>query len=268
MNLLKTTDNGGFPLTLNDFRWIDQGYREAFKAMMSGYGVDDSTAVIISGCERTVASGTVTIAAGFISIGGEICLVPSHTYPEPTIGQVEYWDLFNTFDVTGLKVFQSTLDYDTYQVRVGKITVASSLPAGYTAYSNTKNIFQITRVKINTDSWHTLANIVVGSGGLIPGTYLSQFKKDSAEFVHITGLVYTEDLGVGAVDYLIGTLPVGYRPANQLRFVIGTEGHPTTGIVSFATIVIDTDGEVRVKTLDTGPAFILDMCQITPFEGV
>ena len=265
MNLLKTTDNGGFPLMLNDFRWIDQGYREAFKAMMSGYGVDDSTAVIISGCERTVASGTVTIAAGFISIGGEICLVPSHTYPEPTIGQVEYWDLFNTFDPNGLKVFQSTLDYDTYQVRVGKITVASALPAGYTTYSDTKNIFQITRVKINTDSWH---NMLTDTDDFL-NEYAIDFKKDSSEFVHFRGFKFYEDPTPGAVNELIGTLPVGYRPEVKKEFVICSKtDSPTSGEINFVTGVIETNGEVRIKSIQSAPGYVLDFSQITPFEGV
>lgn len=268
MNQFKTTDNGGLPLTLNDFRWIDNGYREAFKAMMSGYDVVDSAAVILSGCERTVASGTVSIAAGYLSIGGEICLVPAHTYPEPAGGQFEYWDLYTSYDAEGLKVFQSTLDYDTYQKRVAKITVASSVPAGYTEYADTKNIFQITRAKINTDTWHTLLNTVIGPGGGVPGTYLSQFKKDSTEFVHLSGLAYTEDLGVGAVNQLIGTLPVGYRPATQKLFVIGGNAHPTTGVLNFATVVIETDGEVRVKSQDGAFIYILDLSQIAPFEGV
>lgn len=262
MNLFKTTDNGGLPLTLNDFRWIDEGYREAFKAMMSGYGVDDSTAVIISGCERTVVSGTVTIAAGFISIGGEICLVPSHTYPEPTIGQVEYWDLFNTFDVTGLKVFQSTLDYDTYQVRVGKITVASSLPAGYTTYSDTKDIFQITRVKINTDSWHNLFDTTNGID-----TWSVEFKKDSSEFVHLRGFRYEEDPTGGLVDLLVGTLPVGYRPSVEKEFVLGQKAG-SGGDVNNITGVILTNGEIRFRSVEPAASYLIDFSQITPFEGV
>jgi len=143
MNSFKTTDNGGLPLTLDDFRWIDSGYREAFKGMMSAYGIVDSTAVILKGCVRTVALGTVSISAGYISIGGEICLVPAHTYPEPTVGQVEYWDLYVSYDPTGDKVFQSTLNYDTYEARVAKITVASSVPAGYTLQADAKDIFWI-----------------------------------------------------------------------------------------------------------------------------
>jgi hypothetical protein len=153
-------------------------------------------------------------------------------------------------------------------VRVAKITVASSIPAGYMEYADTKNIFQITRVKINTDTWHTLANTVIGGGGAVPGTYLSEFKKDSTEFVHLSGLAYTEDVGIGAVNHLIGTLPVGYRPATQKTFVVSGDVNATTGVVSFATVVVETDGEVRVKSQDGSFVYILDLSQIPPFEGV
>lgn len=267
MNIFKTTDNGGLPLALNDFRWIDAGYREAFKALMSGYGVVDSEAVIISGCERTLATGTVSIAEGYISLGGEICLVPAHTYPEPTGGQLEYWDLYTSFDPEGYKVFQSTLDYDTYQKRIAKITVASSVPAGYTEYADTKNIFQITRLKINTGIWNEMSNVVV-TGGTIPGTYISQFKKDSCEFIHFKGTCYFEDAGSGTVNELLGTLPAGYRPDALKTFVIGHNPDPSTGEMELATVTIATSGEVRLKSLSGDYAGILDMSQIPPFEGV
>ena len=143
MNLLKTLDNGGFPLVLDDFRWIDTGYREAFKAIMSPLGIANSTAVILSGCVRSVAAGTVSITAGYVSIGGEICVFPAQSYPEPGGGMHEYFDMELSYEPAGLKVFQSTLPYDTYQYRKGKITIASSVPPGYTEYSNAKNFYRI-----------------------------------------------------------------------------------------------------------------------------
>ncbi len=143
MNLLKTTDNGGFPLVLDDFRWIDAGYREAFKALMSPFGITNSTAVILSGCSRSVAAGTVSITSGFVSIGGEICVFEAQSYPEPGGGQFEYFDLELSYDAAGDKVFQSTLNFNTYQYRKAKITVASSVPSGYTQYSAAKNYYTI-----------------------------------------------------------------------------------------------------------------------------
>jgi len=262
MNTLKTTDNGGFPLTLNDFRWIDNGIREAFKGLMSGYGVTDSEAVIISGCERTVTSGTVSIAAGFISISGEICIVPAHTYPEPSVGQFEYWDLYTYFDSEGYKVFQSTLDFNTYQGRAAKVTVASSIPAGYTEYADTKNIFQITRIKINTDSWHNLVDTTNGID-----TWSIEFKKDSSEFVHLRGFRYEEDPVDGLQDLLIATLPVGYRPEVEKEFILGQKTGSGGDIDNISGVIL-TNGEIRFRSVEPAAAYLIDFSQITPFEGV
>lgn len=143
MNNLKTTDLGGLPFKLDDLRFIHASVLDAFKGVMSTYGVSNSQAVILSGCTKTTASGTTSIAQGYISIGGEICFVPAHSYPNPSVGQVEYWDIDVSYDPAGLKQFQNTTPHDTYEVRVGKVKVASSVPSGYTSLSTTKTIYQI-----------------------------------------------------------------------------------------------------------------------------
>ena len=106
MNKLITTNNGGFPLKLDDFRFIDEANRTSLKAIMSAFGVDNMTVILLSGCTRSVATGTVTISEGYISIGGEICYVPSHSYSAPTSSQKEYWVINTAFDNAGLKSFQ------------------------------------------------------------------------------------------------------------------------------------------------------------------
>jgi hypothetical protein len=143
MNNLKTTDLGGFPLKLDDFRFINNAVLEAFKGMMSMYDIADSHAVILSGCTRTSSSGTTSIAQGYISIGGEICFVPAHSYPDPTLGQNEYWMIDVSYDLAGYKHFQNTDPHNTYEVRVGKIQVSNIVPAGFTTYDNTKNVFTL-----------------------------------------------------------------------------------------------------------------------------
>ncbi len=143
MNNLKTTDLGGFPLKLDDFRFINNAVLEAFKGMMSMYDIADSHAVILSGCTRTSSSGTTSIAQGYISIGGEICFVPAHSYPDPTVGQNEYWMIDISYDLAGYKHFQNTDPHHTYEVRVGKIQVSNTVPAGFTTYANTKNVFTL-----------------------------------------------------------------------------------------------------------------------------
>lgn len=169
MNNLKTTDLGGFPLRSDDFRWSYQAMKDAFKGIMSSYGISNSTAVVLSGCTRSVASGTVTIAAGYISIGGEVCYVPAHSYPAPVGTQKEYWVIDISYDNTGLKTFQDASTHDTYEVRTGKIAVASTVPSGFTSYNQTKTIFEVINTKVDSVPlgailmWSgTIANIPIG----------------------------------------------------------------------------------------------------------
>lgn len=169
MNNLKTTDLGGFPLRSDDFRWSYQAMKDAFKGIMSSYGISNSTAVVLSGCTRSVASGTVTIAAGYISIGGEVCYVPAHSYPAPVGTQKEYWVINVSYDNNGLKTFQDASTHDTYEVRIGKIAVASTVPSGFTRYDLTKTIFEVINTKVDSVPlgailmWSgTIANIPTG----------------------------------------------------------------------------------------------------------
>jgi microcystin-dependent protein len=150
MNKLQTTENGGFPFRLDDIRWMQNGLAQAFKGIMSSYGVLNSTAVILSGCVRTSASGTVTVTEGYVSIGGEICYSPAQSYPAPTLSQNEWWVIDVSYDSTGLKTFQDASNHDTYEVRTAKIQVGTTVPSGFTKYSDTKTIFDV--INANTDT--------------------------------------------------------------------------------------------------------------------
>lgn len=149
MHRFKTTDNGGLPFKLDDNRWQDNAYRDAFKGIISAFGVDLSTTILLSGCARTETGGTVTIASGYVSIGGEICYVPSHSYPSPGT-QKEYWVIHSSFDNSGTKLFQNLSTHDTYEMRIGKVLVASSVPTGFTKYQLTQSIFDVINQKVDT----------------------------------------------------------------------------------------------------------------------
>ncbi len=148
MNNFKTDYDGGLPLVLDDFRWIDEGYRKAFYGIMSAFGVTDQETFILSGCTRSVSSGTVSITEGYVSIGGEVCYVPPHSYSEPGGGDVEFWVVDLSFDSAGLKTFQNSSLNNAYEVRSAVVSVGSVVPPGSTSYGDTKTIFQIMAEKI------------------------------------------------------------------------------------------------------------------------
>lgn len=160
MNKLKTDYSGGFPVKLDDLRWVDNSIRTSLKGILSAFGVADSTAIKLSGCNRTVSVGIVTISEGYVSIGGEVCYVPEHTYSNPSLGQSEYWGIDITYDGAGTKTFQNESVNDTYEVRIGKISVGIP-PLGTTTYQNTKTIYEIINSNIDTTP---LGVIVMWSG--------------------------------------------------------------------------------------------------------
>lgn len=145
MNNFKTTADGGLPLTLNDFRFIHSAIMDSFKGIMSPLGIDNQTAVILIGCTRTVALGVVTISNGYISLGGEVCYVPAHSYAVPLVGNFEYWVLNVNYNTTGTKLFKNTDTNETYEERTAKIQVSNLVPAGHTKYQDTKTF----QAKIN-----------------------------------------------------------------------------------------------------------------------
>lgn len=150
MNGLKTDNNGGHPAHLDDLRWIDQGIRQAFQAVMSPFGIDNQSAVILKGCSRSSNAGIITISEGYISIGGELCFVPSHSYSVAGNDE-EYFYVKSDFDNSGLKQYQDNNLHDTYEIRIGEVkTVAQgNIPAGHTKYQDAKNVYQIINSKMD-----------------------------------------------------------------------------------------------------------------------
>jgi hypothetical protein len=169
MNNLKTTNIGGFPLQLDDFRFVNDSVLEAFRGIMSTYGIVDSV-VVLSGCKKTTFGGTTTISSGYVSINGEICLVPSHSYPVITGGEVEYWTVDVSFDSEGLKEFQDGTMNNTYEVRIGKVVKGASVPVDHTPFSSSLDVFQVIADNISV----VPSGVIVmwaGSVGAIPTGY-------------------------------------------------------------------------------------------------
>ena len=129
MNKFITTDNGGLPIQLDDFRFIDDSVRGAFKGMLSAYGIDPADSFIISGCAVTDGGTNWNIAAGYISLDGEVLEVDAHTVTKTLVGSEQhFWQIVTSNDPAGLKTFQSTISYNTYQVRKGNVVAA--VPSG------------------------------------------------------------------------------------------------------------------------------------------
>lgn len=134
MNRLKTTDTGGFPLRLDDFRWLNDAQLETFKGTIKSL-IGDANYCILYGCliADTKQNDIWTCSEGFVYFADEIFYVPAH--------QVTYSSglLFFEQDITfqspeGLKTFQDANTHETYEYRRAKLNSAASYPQVYMPY--------------------------------------------------------------------------------------------------------------------------------------
>jgi hypothetical protein len=264
MNNLKTTYNGGFDLKLDDFRWIHSGVLSGFKGLMSTFGVDDQNTIILSGCERSLVSSTVSITEGYVSIGGEVCYVAAHSYPEPAVGEYEYWVINVTFDPTGLKSFEDSSSHETYEIRVGKIAVSNVVPAGHTVYSDAKTLAECIRIAVNNKNWISFSSPNSDDfygPGATPSSAVRRYFKDIDGFVHLRGEFYLDDISV-ATNTTIGNLPVGFRPFYETVYSITM--YSTVSASSFFKLKIQTNGDVvLLGAIGNGNIYLHD---VPPFR--
>lgn len=96
---------------------------------------------------------------------------------------------------------------------------------------------KITKNEIETqESWQTptLQNSWVNWGS---NYMVASYMKDSLGFVHLQGLIKN-----GTLNSIIMTLPAGYRPLSDLRFVVECSGVVGSVSLSSAGVVTQTLG--------------------------
>lgn len=264
MKTLNPNFLGGFRIRSNDWIFVQSGISEAIAAPLKSFSED---IFILSGCERSVTGGTVTISAGYVSYNGEVCEVPAHTYAEPVGAEVEHWEKYVVYDPAGTKVFQNLTTHETYEVYRARVVKASSLPGGAQEYSDTLTYHQLITDSIVRDTWHIFDTQTVPPSGFFPGTYNLSYYKDIDGFIHLKGQQYFEDLS-GAIDEAFATLPVGARPPSTVWFTVCGIKNTSTGEIGVNMGTIGTDGVMKMKTMDMGAACLLDYGQIPPFQAV
>lgn len=123
MDKLKTSDVGGFPLTLDDLRQFfgrldspSEGIYPAFNNLLKGFGsvfAGSANDFIIQGC---IASGTtpnVAITEGWVLLSGELIKVDAQTGINTATDNK--FKKVTTFDPRGTKTFQNSTINETYE---------------------------------------------------------------------------------------------------------------------------------------------------------
>lgn len=120
MKKLITNINGGMPQLLNNHRWFQAGLEESIASICKGF-LNSSQAIKLWGARVIIETGGVTVSEGAIYIDNEICMVPQHNLPGGLFGGDYYWDKEETFDPSGLLLFQNGQEYNVYANYIVKL---------------------------------------------------------------------------------------------------------------------------------------------------
>lgn len=251
---------GGWKVKSDEIMYLQEALKEplvqAFLSLNTGV-------FILSGCVKSTAAGVTSVTAGFVVYEGEVCEVPAHSYSSVIAGETEIWE--KSVVTSGTKTFVDGSTHDVYESQICKLIKVTTLPGTYYLYS-TKNLKNVITESLQLNGWQTVNTQTIPSGGAIPGTYIITCNKDLSSFVHMRGQRCFEDEGSGAVDILIATLPSGNWPVSEVSFLLSTITNNVTGEIGNAFGIIQTNGEIRIKSLNIGYAAVLDFGQIPPFR--
>lgn len=133
MNRLNTLPLGGVPFDWDDWKWEQDGVREAFFGLLSSWGIAVADGFILSGCNVTLNGLNFDIAAGFIALEGEIYKVDAHSVLVALPGGFNHhWIPVVTFDPAGLEATKNLGNANTYEIRRAKVVNAMIPVLGFT----------------------------------------------------------------------------------------------------------------------------------------
>jgi len=192
MNLFKTTELGGLPLNLNDFRFIfgqdtyTGGIYQVLNSMLRRFGNN----FIIYGCE---VSGT-DITAGLVMLDGELLFVDLHAF-----GANTHFAKVTTYHADGLKVFEDNTPptgHDTYQ----KDRATVSAVVGTVAFAT------MPRLKGRGENYLNVTTITLTASKLITITpnngNIYNIKSDGSTHVELSGIIDTSTKVEGEEIYI------------------------------------------------------------------
>lgn len=197
-----------------DLNFIQNAFKDALKGICSAYGISQSESFILSGCEITDDGTNLTIAEGYVALGGEICKVEQHTTPkEDLIGgntDTNFWVIAPTNDPQGLRSVLSGGNENTWVKRRGKVVLEDAGLNPVRFDLNLPTIHELAANKVH-DELETLVDSIqtnqVGNGLLNGWTGFARADKDPFGFVH----VYMDVNGASKTGTKIWELPAGWK---------------------------------------------------------
>lgn len=230
---------GGDPDSLDDLEFLQNALSEAIKGLASAWQHAGLDVPILSGLESTISGTTVTFTNGYIVVNSEVYFVIGGTFNLTDYYVIEIGD---TFDSNGDETFENLSVNQTWRVRRGVMQLSTGsgteIDFSDTVTSTQALITQHGFITNQLTSWTTVS--VFGSGwSNNAGTNLARYRKNKIGQVEITGVVKNPT----ASGQLIFQLPVGFRPANQMGFIVMSTDDVGT---QFNQILINTSGNITL----------------------
>lgn len=255
---------GGFPLTQDDIQFLQDRDSVILSALLNVLNCSDTTPIILSGCERTVGASNTTVTEGYIAWNGKVYYAQQSVYANAGVGVFEYFSIDTLYLASGNKDFETSGNHDTHQYEVAKVVTGGSVPSGSLEFVNTPRVQEKIRSKINDQEWIDFANndedAFYGPGNTPPG-YYRKFRKNNDGFVYLSGAKLIQDNGGVPTNYVVGVLPVGFRP--EFGFVVYRQYGP-----SEFTVSVLEDGTVNLIQLETNTSFAYYLNDIPAFKAV
>lgn len=239
MNRLDTTHLGGFPLALNDFRFIDDSVRLAIADLVNAVSGSESL-VILYGCRMTNMGNYTSVSEGAIFYQGEIFHVFPHNFSGTT--SAPYLNLIIENDPTGSKTFFDGTQHQVYEIRKA-VGSAAPIQGAITTFL-VSNAVRLNAIQTEI----TLAD---------SGVSLRPDRNIPCKAFLRNGLV-TIDAGVlvssssgPSSENPIAVVPGGFRPAYIIETPVAIASNSSAWPNYMGTIRIFPNGNIEIGTFPT-----------------
>ncbi len=210
---------GGLPLTQDRLDFLQQSYLETID-VLSQVGVNGIEPIGVNGMEVTIpTAGTTNVTPGWFYYNGEMIyfLGGTVTYSGGDVPLVAISDSSTDLTYNDGSVFTALHE------KVGSLTTGpSTTDPTHFPLSSLQSFYTGFGINGRETSWNTLGVSTPASQGNVTG--IIYYKKNLiTNTLQISGnltvnMAQNLASSPGAIFYLMGTLPSGYLPANQVYF--------------------------------------------------
>lgn len=244
MKTIDFTKPGGFPLTQDRLKYLQQAYTELFGAM-GLLAAPANIPIVVSGMVFSAVGPTTSISAGWFFYNGELIYFPGNSISSSVgAGNAVYVVLSTT--ATPLTYNDGSTPDVILETTAAMAILVNTTPtdATHAPWSTAVSFGQGFGATFRDSAWKSFA-VATGSGnGTITGTVY--YKKDAtANTLHLRGVLASTTptdfaAAPGTTYQVMGTLPAGYRPATLATFM---------AINEIAGMVLGEDGVTYFDTI-------------------